>query len=317
MRVIYLAAAAVAAASAAAGGILTSSVGASPGDVRALAPRFTALATSPMALPKQRDNKVRLAQTGEPVNTGNPTVAPLKWVGRIVTPAPTKIHPNEVSECTGQFIKPNVVLTAAHCLHDLPAAALDLTNQTFTLQYQAGVGSQTFKTVCGKTNPLWTLPANYSSLSQSDQNAAMFAAYPHDFAMLLVNGNSPTGVMPYALDWKGQVTKAVRVGYAGNILDDEVIQQSGGAVFFADAIPLFPYPDSNIVAQWQGNIDFTNGSSGGAWIANYNTTEGPNNNVLIAVTSFGNSQYPGATFAAYLTAAEFNPLLASVSNGCK
>jgi len=33
--------------------------------------------------------------------------------------------------------------------------------------------------------------------------------------------------------------------------------------------------------------------------------------------SFTNTAYPGAMLAAYLTAAEFNPLLASVSNGCK
>jgi hypothetical protein len=49
---------------------------------------------------------------------------------------------------------------------------------------------------------------------------------------------------------------------------------------------------------------------------------GANNNILIAVTSFGadyqgTNPFPGGTFAAYLTAAEFNPLLASVSNGCK
>jgi hypothetical protein len=73
----------------------------------------------------------------------------------------------------------------------------------------------------------------------------------------------------------------------------------------------------NLVVQWQSITDFTNGSSGGAWITNFNTTEGPNNNQLIAVTSFGNARFPGATFAAYLTAAEFNPLLSSVLNGCK
>ena len=37
---------------------------------------------------------------------------------------------------------------------------------------------------------------------------AMDAAYPHDFGMILVDRDSPTGVMPYALDWKGKVTYA-------------------------------------------------------------------------------------------------------------
>jgi hypothetical protein len=261
------------------------------------------------------------AQQVEPVSTGNPSVAPLKWVGRLVTPAPTKQYPNEVSECTGQFITPNVVLTAGHCLRDIvdnPTGPwYDLTNQTFTLQYQAGVGSQTFKTVCGAVNPLWTLPANYSSMSANQKNDAMESASQHDFAMILVNGTSPTGAMPYELDWKGKVNEVVRVGYAGDILDEEVIQRSPGIVFFANDIPLFDQSLPNIVVQWQSITDFTNGSSGGAWVANFNTTEGPNNNKLIAVTSFGNSDYPGATFAAYLTAAEFNPLLANVSGGCK
>jgi hypothetical protein len=262
-----------------------------------------------------------LAQDTEPVSTGNPSVAPLKWVGRLVTPAPTKDHPNEVSECTGQFIAPNVVLTAAHCLRDLPdnptGPWYDLTKQIFTLQYQAGVGSHTFKTICGKTNPLWTLPSNYASLKSGPQNAAMEVASQHDFAMILVDGDSATGAMPYQLDWKGKVKRAVRVGYAGDILDEEVVQQSPGVVFFAGDIPLFKESLPNLVVQWQSITDFTNGSSGGAWIANFNTTEGPNNNQLVAVTSFGNARFPGATFAAYLTAAEFNPLLSSVLNGCK
>jgi hypothetical protein len=71
------------------------------------------------------------------------------------------------------------------------------------------------------------------------------------------------------------------------------------------------------VVHWQSLTNLTNGTSGGAWIANFSAIEGANKNILIAVTSFGNDLYPGAEFAAYLTAAEFNPLLAFVSNGCK
>lgn len=261
------------------------------------------------------------AQEGNPVSTGNPSVAPLKWVGRLLTPAPTKKHPNEVSECTAQFIAPTVLLTAGHCLRDLASEPTgpwyDLTNQTFTLQYQAGIGSQTFKTVCGAVNPLWTVPPNFTSMTPQQQNDVMEAVRQHDFAMVLVNGTSPTGAMPYALDWKGKVDHVMRVGYAGDILNDEVVQQSPGIVFFADSIPMFSRSLPGIVVQWQPITDFTNGSSGGAWIANFSTSEGPNSNTLIAVTSFGNDSYPGAAFAAYLTAEEFNPLLQYVSNGCK
>jgi hypothetical protein len=254
-------------------------------------------------------------------NTGNPSVAPLKWVGMVINPTPTKNDPNLVAACTGQFIKPNIVLTAAHCIKDLPENPtgpwFDLTKQKFVLQYQNGEGSQTFKTVCAATAPGWQVPANFDTLKNPQKNRAQRAASEHDFALILVDGNSPTGVMPYALDWKGKATNAVRVGYAADILDGEIIQQAEGIVFFANAIPMFPEAPANLVVHWQSITDLTQGSSGGGWIANYSSQEGEDKNLLIAVTSFGDTDYPGAVIGAYLTAAEFNPLLSYVSNGCK
>jgi hypothetical protein len=268
------------------------------------------------------DGVTQVAQNEPQVaNTGNPSVAPLKWVGLLISPNPTKDHPNQVAECTGQFIKPNIVLTAAHCIKDVtdnPAGPwFDLTKQTFVLQYQNGEGSHTFKTVCAATAPGWAVPSNYATLKGGQKAKAQRAASEHDFALVLVDGNSPTGTMPYALDWKGKVSAAVRVGYAADILDGEIIQQAEGIVFFSNAIPMFPESPPNLVVHWQSVTDLSQGSSGGAWIANFSTDEGTNNNILIAVTSFGNSDYPGAVMGTYLTAAEFNPLLAYVSNGCK
>jgi hypothetical protein len=263
-----------------------------------------------------------LAQNGPQVSsTGNPSVAPLKWVGMVINPTPTKDDPNLVAACTGQFIKPNVVLTAAHCVKDVvdnPTGPwFDLTKQVFVLQYQNGEGSHTFKTVCAATAPGWQVPENFATLKNVQKNRAQRAASEHDFALILVDGNSPTGVMPYALDWKGKVTDAVRVGYAADILDGEIIQQAEGIVFFANAIPMFPEAPTNLVVHWQSITDLTQGSSGGAWIANYSGEEAQGKNVLVAVTSFNDSGYPGAIMGAYLTAAEFNPLLNFVSNGCK
>ncbi len=171
----------------------------------------TPIFAKPIGAPRLRDNAIRLAQQdNQPVSTGNPSVAPLKWVGMLINPTPTKKDPNLVSECTGQFIRPNVVLTAGHCIKDLPdnptGPWFDLSKQVFILQYQNGEGSQTFKTVCALTSPLWTLPANFASMSDDQQGAAMRAASEHDFAMVLVDGTSPTGTMPYLLDWKGKVT---------------------------------------------------------------------------------------------------------------
>src|SRR5580693_1722725 len=118
---------------------------------------------------------MQLAQNEAQVaNTGNPSVAPLKWVGLLITPNPTQQYPKQVAECTGQFIKPNIVLTAAHCIKDIvdnPTGPwFDLTKQIFVLQYQNGEGSHTFKTVCAATAPGWTLPANYATLKSGQQN---------------------------------------------------------------------------------------------------------------------------------------------------
>jgi hypothetical protein len=265
---------------------------------------------------------VAVAQNGPQVSsTGNPSVAPLKWVGMMISPTPTKDDPNLVAACTGQFIKPNIVLTAAHCVKDVvdnPTGPwFDLTKQVFVLQYQNGEGSHTFKTVCAATSPGWQVPQNFATLKGPQKNRAQRAASGHDFALILVDGTSPTGVMPYALDWKGKVTDAVRVGYAADILDGEIIQQAEGIVFFANAIPMFPEAPTNLVVHWQSITDLTQGSSGGGWIANYSSEEASDKNVLVAVTSFNDTGYPGAIMGAYLTAAEFNPLLNFVSNGCK
>lgn len=270
---------------------------------------------------KPSNDGIQVTQSTVLSTTGNPSVAPLKWVGLLINPTPTQNKPGQFDGCSGQFIKPNIVLTAAHCIKNIATNPTgpwyDLTKQKFVLQYQNGEGSHTFKTLCAAANSQWTLPSNFSSLNKAQQGAALRAASEHDYAMVLVDGDSPTGTMPYMLDWKGKAEKAVRVGYAADILDGEIIQQARGIVFFSDAIPMFPESPPNLVVHWQSITDFTDGSSGGAWITNFSTEEGPGKNVLIAVTSFRNDDYPGATLGAYLTAAEFNPLLDYVSNGCK
>ncbi len=278
-----------------------------------------------------RGDATRLAQAATLTwqeTTGSPSVAPFKWAGLLKNATTTKNAPHGWT-CTAQFIKPNVLLTAAHCLIDisggLPLNTIDPSKITFLLQYQDGLASQTFKAVCGAANPLWTLPSNYSSMSALDQSGAQNVAGEHDFAMVLVDGTSSTGVIEYELDWKGKYTSAARVGYPGDILNADIIQYAPGIVFFADAIPLpkgLNLP-ANVV-QWGPVTDATHGMSGGAWVANMSSTEGPNKNVLIAVTSSAPQLhntaiplFPGGTWAAYLTAAEFNPLLDFVSNGCK
>jgi hypothetical protein len=255
---------------------------------------------------------------------------PLTWVGILVIPNPTPKAPDAVTLCTAEFIAPTVLLTAAHCLQDLteilneaPNASAhrwpDIKKSVFYRQYQNDSGVP-FKIVCGLPNPKWALPSNIASMKNSDKRAAMNDASQHDYAMLLVDSPNPSGGMPYWLDWIGKkgTTFAVRVGYPGAILDSAIVQRVPGSVFFANVVP-GPYdamPDE--VVQWGPIVDATEGMSGGAWIINFDTSgKAPNANTLIAVSSLSNTDFPGASFAAYLKAEEFNPLLKSVSNGCK
>jgi hypothetical protein len=260
------------------------------------------------------------------LHTGDPGIAPFKWAGMIEYPDAKDPQHYSHPLCTGQFITPTVVLTAAHCLNEPDDGAHDPKTETFWLQYQNGRSSKEFSIACGLTHPKWTFPdaQSWKKMSPADQNAARLKAFPYDFAMLLVNdGPSPTGYIPVMLDWKGKFTRAARIGYPENILAGRIIQSVGGAVFFATAIPLGDNSIPNEVVQWGPVTDATQGMSGGAWVVNRDTTGKTYDPALIAVTSFApvdaynEPAYPGASFAAYLTAKEFNPLLDAVSNGCK
>jgi hypothetical protein len=334
MRALYIAAAFIAVA-AGAGGIRANITGTGPTSVP-LKPVFGGPATSIDSYDrsKLRNPKSRLARQQpvipqDPVAeaTSTPNQAPFKWVGLLLIPNGTVEEPTSLVGCTAQFILPNVLLTAAHCLKDLEANPTgpwpDPTKGTFWLQHRHDQGIA-FKIVCGATNPLWVLPSDYNAMTHTQQTAAFIAAMQHDFAMILVDGTSPTGVMPYALDWKGKFKFGWRIGYPQDVPDRNVVQS--GFISFADAIPLGPWSLPNLIVQWGPVTHSIYGTSGGAWIANLSATESSNNNVLIAVTSrvargpsrLGDTQaLSGGTFAAYLTAAEFNPLLTFVSNGCK
>ena len=122
-------------------------------------------------------------------------------------------------------------------------------------------------------------------MSKQQQTAAFAAAMQHDFSMILVDHRSPTGVMPYQLDWKGKFKFAWRIGYPADILGGDIVQRVGGVLFFADAIPLGSWSLSNLAVQWGPITDATHGMSGGAWVTNLNGTEGDGKNVLVAVTS--------------------------------
>jgi hypothetical protein len=278
-----------------------------------------------IALPVDPDAVLQLAQAAPPKpkinvrDTGNPSVAPLKWAGMVLT----QLDQNHAEYCTGQFIAPRVVLTAGHCVKDIDKNTWnDVNAMTFTLQYQNGEGSHVYKVVCTAALDAYSHPADYSSMSADQQTAADFAAHQYDFAMMLVDADSLTGKIVWQGDWKGNWVGATRIGYPNDILNGEVIQEAHGIVFFADAIPLLTsngnqqsYP--NLVVHWQRNTKLTGGSSGGAWIANFDATESDKNNIAIGITSFDMPAFPGAMFGPYLSTQSMNALLQFTQKGCQ
>ena len=252
-------------------------------------------------------------------DTGNPSVAPVKWVGLVMT----RLSQKEIEYCTGQFIAPRVVLTAGHCVKDIDKNTWnDVNNMSFILQFQNGEGSHVYKVVCTAALDAYAHPANYASLNADQQNEADLAAHQNDFAMILVDSDSLTGTIAWQGDWKGKWLGATRIGYPGDILNGEVVQQAHGIVFFADAIPIFTNNGStqsfpNLVVHWQHNTKLTQGSSGGAWVVNFDPTEAKGSNIAISVSSFLMTDLAGAMFGPYLTAANVNALLQFTQNGCK
>lgn len=253
-------------------------------------------------------------------NTGNPAVAPLKWVGLVAT----QLDKSHALVCTGQFIAPRVVLTAGHCVKQEGSNNwLDINNMVFVLQFQNGGGSHVYKAVCAATLNSYSYPDNFAQLPVGQQNAAMATAGQHDYAMVLVDSDSLTGAIKYATDWKGQYVGATRVGYPGDVLGGEVIQEAHGIIFFADAIPMFlndnnsqvSYP--GLVVHWQNNTKLTQGTSGGAWVASASVDDTKDTNIALSVTSFNNTAFPGAIMGPYLTGSDFNSLLKYTQGGCK
>jgi hypothetical protein len=252
-------------------------------------------------------------------DTGNPAVAPIKWAGLVMN----KIDDKQFEYCTGQFIAPRVVLTAGHCVKDIDKNTWnDVSKMSFILQFQNGEGSHVYKVVCTAALDAYSHPANYASLNQDQQKAADLAAHQSDYAMILVDADSLTGTIAWQGDWKGKWLGATRIGYPGDILNGEIIQQAHGIVFFVDSIPIFTnngatvsYP--NLVVHWQRNTKLTQGSSGGAWIANFDPGQAQGNNIAISVSSFVLNDLAGAIFGPYLTASNVNSLLQFTQKGCK
>jgi hypothetical protein len=64
-----------------------------------------------------------------------------------------------------------------------------------------------------------------------------------------------------------------------------------------------------------GQAKFTQGSSGGAWVANFGNKVDADHNIIVSVTSVGIPKKLGLSFGPYFTS-DFKRLFEYVGNGC-
>jgi hypothetical protein len=225
--------------------------------------------------------------------TGDPKSIPLRWAGKFGGKGPDGDY-----SCSAQFITLNVVLTAAHCVRD------DTTGEwfkdfIFALQYQNREATQ------------WVKPKCYSVWNQWVHGSSDNDEHWHfDYAMLLTEAQSMTGNFGWHYNYQpSDYSTAIKVGYPADILDGQVVQMDGGPLTFPEERP-------GIVRLHHGNPKDAEGSSGGAWVADFSTSTQTNGNHVISVTSHhiepDKTVSYGPRFDEY-----FRKMLDHVRGGCK
>jgi hypothetical protein len=245
--------------------------------------------------------------------TGDMNAPPLEWAGKLRG----KLPDGNGFYCSAQFIAPRVVLTAGHCIKNLARNTFN-SGFAFFLQYKSGGWTHVYHGLCWSVPAAYSLPADYGSRDERQRQRDVFTADQYDYGMILVDSPSATGSFPsWAGSWKeGDWHGATKIGYPADVAAGQVIQVAHGALIFADDIPILGVPAfPRLLALWQDNPSLTEGTSGGGWVGNFGTAEGPRTNVLVSVTSFHFLNHPEMSYGPQFDSDLFKQMLDHVAAG--
>jgi hypothetical protein len=245
---------------------------------------------------------MRLAQNDADLSsTGNPSTAPLKWSGLLLNKDIVSSDGKKYEgRCTAQFISASVLLTAAHCVQDYKTGSwFDIGKMYFLLQYQNLDFSRAYRPLCLSRFDGW-FPKSGEALQGRSQ---------WDYAMILVEGQSLTGHFNWEVNWVGKYQHATMTGYPNALLKGQIVQHAQGT--------LAPVSGrQNLVSLLRpDHPSLREGTSGGAWVVNFDKSEEAGYNVVIGVTSYYELSSPGVMFGPYLTS-DYRNLFDHVSKRC-
>ena len=127
--------------------------------------------------------------------------------------------------------------------------------------------------------------------------------------MILIDGQSLTGHFNWEVNWVGKYQRATMTGYPNALLKGQIVQHAQGT--------LAPVSGrQNLVSLLRpDHPNLREGTSGGAWVVNFDKSEGVGYNLIIGVTSYYELGSPGVMFGPYLTS-DYRNLFDHVSKRC-